>query len=219
LNFHGLGEPHPLVPAGERPFWWDVRSFARILDQISDLVPEVEAEITITFDDGNASDALLALPELARRGLVATFFICAGRVGKMYYLDAPMIKQLLEGGMSIGSHGMNHRDWRKLDSFELDMEISDARDKLEGITQRPVNTVSVPFGSYDRRILNRLQREPFDIIYTSDGGIARRDAKIKPRATLRGDIPNRDILSELLAPPSFDVRLARLLSYNYKRMR
>jgi peptidoglycan/xylan/chitin deacetylase (PgdA/CDA1 family) len=131
-----------------------------------------------------------------------------------------MIRQLLEGGMSVGSHGMNHRDWRKLDSFELDTEISGARKKLEDITQRPVNTVSIPFGSYNRRIMNRLQREPFDIIYTSDGGAARADAKIKPRMTLRGDRPNRDdILSEILAPTPFHVRLARSLSYSYKRMR
>jgi peptidoglycan/xylan/chitin deacetylase (PgdA/CDA1 family) len=130
LNFHGLGEPHELVDAPERRYWWDTTSFASLLDQTLDRSADANPRISITFDDGNASDVLYALPELAKRRLVASFFICAGRIGKKHYLDESMIKDLLGAGMAIGSHGMNHLNWRNLSSSALDSEICDARKRL-----------------------------------------------------------------------------------------
>ena len=219
LTLHGLGEPHPLVGTEETRYWWDVASFVRVLDQILQRPGDADPRILITFDDGNASDALFALPELARRRLKATFFICAGRIGKMYYLDEFMIKDLLDSGMTIGSHGMSHKNWRSLDSAGLDTEISEARKILEDVTQRRVNKVSIPFGAYDRRVLNRLAREGFDCIYTSDGGTARVNAKMKPRETLKADKLGGDLLRELLTPRPMHIRMTRALVYFYKGLR
>jgi len=178
-----------------------------------------DPKISITFDDGNASDALLALPELAKRKMIASFFVCAGRIGKRHYLDKAMIKDLLDAGMSIGSHGMDHRDWRSLDSRNLDVEIGIARRKLEDVTQRPVTTVSIPFGSYDRRVLSHVKQEPWECIYTSDRGLARFGSKIKPRETLSMDMQDRDVLLWLAMPPVVSVRIRRALSGLYKRFR
>src|SRR5271165_2425896 len=95
LNFHGLGAPPPHVDSKEIIYWWSKDSFVRLLDQISDRPLNAEPKISLTFDDGNASDVLVALPELASRGLAASFFICAGRIGKKHYLDEAMIKELI----------------------------------------------------------------------------------------------------------------------------
>jgi peptidoglycan/xylan/chitin deacetylase (PgdA/CDA1 family) len=217
LSLHGLGEPHDVVGAEERPYWLTAASFARLLDQL--LAENDDHKITITFDDGNASDALLALPELSKRRLVASFFVCAGRIGKKHYLDIPMIKDLLGGGMSIGTHGMDHQDWRQLGSQALEIEISDARRKLEDIIQRPVTTVAIPFGSYDRRVLNRLMRDPWECIYTSDGGIARRSATIKARETLDATMQDENLFRALLLDPPLRVSMKRRLSRLYKRLR
>jgi peptidoglycan/xylan/chitin deacetylase (PgdA/CDA1 family) len=151
LAFHGIGEPHYGVGPEELPYWISVASFTRLLDQTVELRRNGGPKITMTFDDGNSSDAHLAFPELCRRGLVGSFFVCAGRIGKKHYLDVLMIKDLLQGGMTIGSHGMDHRDWRTLHPLALDVEITDARRKLEDVAQRSVTTVAVPFGSYNRR--------------------------------------------------------------------
>jgi peptidoglycan/xylan/chitin deacetylase (PgdA/CDA1 family) len=160
---------------------------------------------------------LLAFPEFSKRGLVASFFVCAGRIGKESYLDNPMIRDLLAGGMCIGSHGMDHRDWRILDTLALEAEIGDARRKLEDIIQRPVTTVAVPFGSYDRRVLNRLMRDPWECIYTSDRGIARSSAKVKPRESL--DVTMQDeFLVRKLANPPLRIRIKHTLSRLYKRL-
>src|SRR5215470_4073438 len=109
LNLHGLGEPHSLVDENEKAFWWSIGAFSYLLDRILDTRIDPRLRISITFDDGNASDALIALPELTKRGLTASFFICAGRIGKKRYLDESMIKDLNAGGMVVGSHGMDHQ--------------------------------------------------------------------------------------------------------------
>src|SRR5262245_57103342 len=113
LNFHGLGDPPAHIDAEERRYWWPVGTFTNLLDRLVDRYPTVaNLKISLTFDDGNASDALLALPELTKRKLLAGFFVCSGRIGKKHYLDSSMIHDLLDSGMTIGSHGMYHRDWR-----------------------------------------------------------------------------------------------------------
>jgi peptidoglycan/xylan/chitin deacetylase (PgdA/CDA1 family) len=219
LLFHGLGEPHSLVDAREMRYWWSPSSFTHLLDQVRDLSANVKTKIHITFDDGNASDAYLALPELSKRGLSAEFFVCVGRVGKKHYLDRSMIKELLAEGMRLGSHGMDHRDWRTLDSKALDVEIGDARSKLEDITQQQVNTVAIPFGSYDRRVLHHLKREIWKVIYTSDRGTTQSTSLMKPRETLDTDMQGEHVLSELLAGAPAHITARRTLSRLYKRLR
>jgi peptidoglycan/xylan/chitin deacetylase (PgdA/CDA1 family) len=219
LNFHGIGEPYALVDPEEKRYWWNRTSFSHLLDQIIARPQDISPRISITFDDGNASDVLFALPELAKRGLVASFFVCAGRIGMRYFLDKSMINDLLDAGMSIGSHGMNHRDWRRLDAQALDVEIGEARRKLEDITHRPITTVAIPFGSYDRRVLSRLKRDPWDCIYTSDRGLTHVTAKIKPRETLASNMQDCNILRQLMMVPLPHVRIQRSLSQLFKRWR
>jgi peptidoglycan/xylan/chitin deacetylase (PgdA/CDA1 family) len=220
LNFHGLGEPHHGVAPEEVPYWISTASFTRLLDETVALRKSGGPEITITFDDGNSSDALLAFPELSRRGLVASFFVCAGRIGKKRYLDALMINDLLQGGMTIGSHGMDHRDWRNLDPSALEVEITDARQKLEDVIQRSVTAVAIPFGSYNRRVLKRLMCDTWECIYTSDRGIARSADKIKSRETIDAAmVQDEYLLNKLSANSPLNVRMKRWLVRRYKQLR
>jgi len=218
LNFHGLGEPPPSVEPEERLYWLSKKSFSRLLNQISDY-SEIEPKISLTFDDGNASDVLIALPELISRELTASFFVCPGRIGDRNYLDKAMIKELTGAGMCVGSHGMNHRDWRRLDSDALEIEISGARRELEDIIGQPVTNVSIPFGSYDRRILRRLVQENWDVIYTVDGGFALNTLKLKPRTSITSNMLGYDFLKELMRTPRLHTRLRRSLTRVWKRLR
>jgi peptidoglycan/xylan/chitin deacetylase (PgdA/CDA1 family) len=218
LNFHGLGEPHDLVDALEARYWWRADSFARLLDRLVDYPINASPKISITFDDGNASDCLVALPELSKRQLQASFFVCAGRIGMKNYLDSSMIKELLSAGMNIGSHGMDHLDWRTLNSERLEVEIVEARKRIEDAGQTPVKIVAIPFGAYNGRILKRLNRESWDCIYTSDRGSARVTDKVKPRETLLAAMQDGDILSELLSRPQLKTNIVRALRQGYKRL-
>jgi peptidoglycan/xylan/chitin deacetylase (PgdA/CDA1 family) len=217
LNFHGIGTPHSGVDADEAPFWIPRRKFVALIDQIAYMGDASGARTSITFDDGNASDATIAMPELVKRGLTATFFVCADRIGMPHYLDASAICEMLRAGMAIGSHGMRHRDWRTLDDDALNAEIGDARERIADACGRPVSTASIPFGSYDRRVLARLRRENLECVHTSDGGLARCDAWLKPRESLDASWCPRDIERVVAASPA--ARLRRRAAMLYKALR
>jgi peptidoglycan/xylan/chitin deacetylase (PgdA/CDA1 family) len=218
LIFHGVGDPHPKVDLEEKPYWLSRDRFNHLLDQILDFAPNAKTKISLTFDDGNASDVLIALPELTRRDLTAGFFVCANRIGKKHYLSAAMIRELLGAGMSVGSHGMNHRNWRLLDPGGLRCEISEARLKLEDVIQRPVTSVAIPFGSYDRRVLSWLGRERWDVIYTSDRGTTHVTSKLKPRTSIMATMRDGEIF-HLLRSPHLHDELRQLVLGAWKRLR
>ena len=216
LNLHGLGEPSAAVDEQEKQYWWSVSSFSWLLDLMADRLPGTSPKISITFDDGNASDALLALPELAKRDVKASFFVCAGRIGTKHYLDKSMIIDLIKSGMQIGSHGMHHRDWCTLGPNELDEEIVGARRRLEDISGAPIEIVAIPFGSYNRRVLMKLKQEPWACIYTSDRGTTCSTAKIKARETLYANMQLQNFLPELMREPPINMRAKRAVVRFYK---
>src|SRR4051812_25578445 len=109
LTFHGIGNPERPLEHGESDVWIRREQFLALLDSV-----EGRDDVRITFDDGNASDVEHALPALQARGLKATFFVVAGRLGEPRFLDAADVKALAAAGMTIGCHGMRHRPWRGL---------------------------------------------------------------------------------------------------------
>jgi hypothetical protein len=66
----------------------------------------------------------------------------------------------------------------------LDAEIGEAHRRIEDICGMAVTKAAIPFGSYDWRVLRRLHRERFKCVYTSDRGLARSKAWLKPRDTM-----------------------------------
>jgi peptidoglycan/xylan/chitin deacetylase (PgdA/CDA1 family) len=179
LTFHGLGEPPAHVPTGERPFWVRADVFEATLDEVAR-----RPNVAVTFDDGNRSDVDIALPALRARGLVAKFFIAAGRLDRPGYLGRDDLLALADAGMTVGSHGVNHEPWTALGPEALDEELTGSRSILEEALGRPVTEASCPFGKYNRRVLATLRRAGYERVYTSDGGRARPSAWLQPRNTL-----------------------------------
>lgn len=179
LTFHGLGPVPRAVEAGERAVWVGTPDFHAILDAVGS-----EPGVLLTFDDGNASDAEIALPALAERGLGATFFALAGKLGGPGYLDAAGVRALSDAGMRIGTHGMDHRSWRGLSPADTERELGDARRRLEDLCGAPVDEASCPFGAYDRGVLGALRRHGYRRVFTSDRLPARADAWFQPRFTV-----------------------------------
>jgi peptidoglycan/xylan/chitin deacetylase (PgdA/CDA1 family) len=179
LNFHGLGPIPRALDPGEHHCWLPQDTFESILD----LVPD-RPHVRLTFDDGNASDATIALPALQRRGLTASFFVCSGRLGRPSFLNHDQVQSLRAAGMEIGSHGISHISWRNLSSTQLDSEISVSRSDLEKLCRSPVESAACPFGAYDRRVLFALRRSGYRTVYTSDGGTTRSERWLKARTSI-----------------------------------
>jgi peptidoglycan/xylan/chitin deacetylase (PgdA/CDA1 family) len=213
LTLHGVGRHDRPLEAGERDVWLSTDRFLRILDAVAD-----RPDVTITFDDGNASDLEIALPALRSRGLAATFFVVAGRIGMPGFLDRGGVRTLADAGMTIGCHGMRHRPWPSLDERSLHEELVDARRALEGIVGRPVTHAACPFGSYDRRVLASLRRSGYKRVYTSDRGPARPADWLQARNTVRrGD--GADVLAGISTTPRGRERVLRRAKLAAKRWR
>ena len=196
LTFHGVGRPERALEPGEELVWVSRQQFLALLD-----AAQHRHDVRITFDDGNASDIEMALPALRERGLSATFFVVAGRLGTPAFLDEDGVLALAEAGMRIGCHGMHHRPWRGLGRNACMQELIEARTILERVVQRAVTHAACPFGSYDRRVLRALQGSGYRYVYTSDRGSARPDAFIQPRNSVRAaDGP--DLLERIAARES-----------------
>lgn len=216
VNFHGIGEPWSAVPDDERSYWCPSDRWPAFADELAAMTDRAGMPVDITFDDGNASDIEFALPILAARGLRATFFPCAARLGQPGYLSADDLTALRTAGMAIGSHGWAHRNLRRTTPSELRRETNEARQVLCAASQGPIDAFAVPFGSYDRRALKALRE--FDTVYTSDRALAKGTAWLKPRFSYTTDW-TPDILQRLAQPTSGFVNLRRHVALMLKRLR
>jgi peptidoglycan/xylan/chitin deacetylase (PgdA/CDA1 family) len=196
LTVHGIGNPPRTLDPGEDKTWVTVAQFEQVLDAVVAV-----NNVHLTFDDGNASDVEIALPRLLERRLTAEFFLLAGRIGRQGSVDRDGVRELLAAGMTIGSHGWAHRDWRRLDKPQLTQELTEAPRLLADLTGVPVHRVAVPFGSYDRRVLGRLRKAGVTRAYTSDGGAARAQTWLQTRTSLRRDLTGAWIADVLAGAP------------------
>ena len=192
LTFHGIGLPQRHLDPGEQQVWISEKNFLSILDLVKD-----RPNVKLTFDDGNISDVNLALPALIERNLAAEFFVLAGYVDKPNYLNAEYIRSLLEAGMKIGLHGMNHCSWRAAKNGDLNEELFVAREKLQDIINQNIKNAACPFGEYDRRTLKTLKQAGFKHIYTSDRGKADENDWLQARNTVTCD-DNAKSIAELI---------------------
>jgi peptidoglycan/xylan/chitin deacetylase (PgdA/CDA1 family) len=129
-----------------------------------------KGRIVLTFDDGNRSDVVHALPMLATRGFRATFFVNMNTIEKPDGLDASMIRKLADRGMEIGSHGMTHRFLTVLAEQEQRIEIETSREALGGIAGREVRAFSPPGGRMHKQSIEIVKASSYASICSSRFG-------------------------------------------------
>lgn len=197
ICFHGIGTPDRTLEPGEDRYWVAIDEFLAMLDAIA-----AAPGVRISFDDGNASDIEIALGGLRERDLSASFFVLAGRLGSRGSLDADGLRELVQNGMTVGTHGMDHRPWRRLSASDSDRELVQARATIADVVGRPVDEAAVPFGAYDRRLLAELRRLGYATVHTSDGSVAQSNAWLQPRLSVAATDTAETLGMRLLVPPS-----------------
>jgi len=199
IIFHGVGTPGRSLEQGEAPYWIGVERFEALLDAMA----TDPGRYRITFDDGNLSDHAIALPRLVARGLRAEFFVLTGRIGQPGALGPREIAGLLAAGMGIGSHGVAHRDWRRLDAAALGVELEESKAVLERLCGQPVTAAGIPFGGWNARVLRAIRQAGYESAWSSDGGRMHPNTFLRPRRSVRGDMDEntlRDLLSGRIGP-------------------
>lgn len=187
LMYHKIeSDECPVVKAEEKRYAVGLDEFVRQLDLIAasrQRCPalsraavmlaqgESPSSITlITFDDGNRSDSIHALPALVQRGLIATFFVTIERFGKADGVDAGMIRELYAAGMEIGSHGLTHRFLTLLSDDEVRRELEVSRDVLSEVTGSEVKSFAPPGGRVDDRVAALARQCGYEFVCTSRVG-------------------------------------------------
>jgi peptidoglycan/xylan/chitin deacetylase (PgdA/CDA1 family) len=209
LCFHGLGTPPPRVSAPERPFWLPPKRFVEIVGLVRKY-QTASRRIHLTFDDGNKSDAGIALPILQEHKCRGLFFVSSDAIGEPDFMEVADIVSLHDAGMTIGSHGADHVKWTTLPSSELTEQVRRSIGVLSCVVGEPVNVVAPPFGDYNRRVLKVLRRLKVSAVFTTDDGEARCGAWVKTRFTVRTDTPLDDIEARLSGRVD---RMRRLRNY------
>jgi peptidoglycan/xylan/chitin deacetylase (PgdA/CDA1 family) len=108
------------------------------------------ALVSVTLDDGWASQYQNALPILNKYGLKATYYIISGSMGEQpYYMSADQVKNLYLQGMEIGSHTITHPDLTKVTQSQLVNEMSQSQTTMQNVIGAPVLNFAYPYGAYN----------------------------------------------------------------------
>jgi len=101
----------------------------------------------ITFDDGYRDNLTVALPMLEKFQLPMTLFVVAGFLGRQGYLSEHELREMSEHPLvTIGAHGLWHRNFNSLSSAEARFELTESRRLLAGIIGKTVDLLAWPYG-------------------------------------------------------------------------
>jgi peptidoglycan/xylan/chitin deacetylase (PgdA/CDA1 family) len=103
--------------------------------------------VALTFDDGYRDNLTAALPLLEKYSMPATIFMVAGFVDRDGYLSAAELREIAKHPLiTIGSHGLWHRNFNELAETEARLELSESRRALESITGQKITLMAWPYG-------------------------------------------------------------------------
>jgi peptidoglycan/xylan/chitin deacetylase (PgdA/CDA1 family) len=115
--------------------------------------------ISVTFDDGWRTQYTNALPLLCQYKIPATFYLVSKYIERGYpdYLLPNMVSKLVESGMEIGDHTVDHPSLPLLSSAAAEAEIADSKTYLEQFGS--VVDFASPYGAVndeDIRLIKKL---------------------------------------------------------------
>jgi peptidoglycan/xylan/chitin deacetylase (PgdA/CDA1 family) len=125
----------------------------------------------LTFDDSFAEHLTVGML-LQEHGLVGTFSVIGGLLGKTGHLSVPDLKRLIILGHRIASHTITHRPLPSLSTFELFVELGDSKAALENLTGQAVDWLVPPGGLLCPRSLDVATEVGFKVVRTMEWGYA-----------------------------------------------
>ena len=107
--------------------------------------------LIITFDDGHLSNYTIAFPILRRLGFRAEFFVTSGQIEDNNRMRSHHLRELMDNGMSIGSHGRTHAYLDEMNDDEAKTELLESKERLENVIGSSVFSFSAPGGRFRER--------------------------------------------------------------------
>jgi len=106
--------------------------------------------LSLTIDDAldDREDTLAILDDFGVKG---TFFLNTGDLLARPALQAAMVGAS-QNGHEIASHTLTHPDLTNKNDADLDSELRESQEILEGLINKPVISLAYPFGADDARV-------------------------------------------------------------------
>lgn len=109
----------------------------------------------ITFDDGLLDLYTVAYPFLKRRGIPFAAFVVTDYLGKPGYINENQLIEMSNDPLvTIGSHGITHKNLNALSFDEKKNEILMSKKILETIIHKNISYFAYSHGQYDRDVLS-----------------------------------------------------------------
>ncbi len=108
------------------------------------------AMVSLTFDDGYASQYNYTLPLLKQYGFASTQYIVSGLIDVPGYLSLDQLKALAAAGQEIGSHTITHPDLTTMTKAQYTNELTASQTQLKQWTGQSVSTFAYPEGRYNQ---------------------------------------------------------------------
>ena len=128
--------------------------------------------LVITFDDGFADFADVAVPGLADRGLPCTFYAATGSLEGRHPRETVFpphsmvswnqLPELEEQGVEIGSHSHTHRDLDLADPRIAADEVLRSRELLEDALGHDIRSFAYPYGHSTSRLRRVVAQAGYD---------------------------------------------------------
>lgn len=196
--------PYALTPAEFRALLMATLGGARRAVTVSQVPGELGGGFfCLTFDDGCESDYTEAFPVLSELGMRATFFVVPTLVETKGYVTWRQLREMVAGGMEIGSHSMTHPFLHDLDEDGVRREFGDSKMAIEDRLGQAVRSASLPRGWEPPRFEEALGELGYRVFCTSrvgwwyPGGRALR----MPRVAIRRGIEPEEFTSIVNAEP------------------
>ena len=131
---------------------------------------DVSHLVLLTFDDGYKDNYTVAFPILKKYGFRGNFYVIGKHIGKSYveaglkeYMDKPMLLEMHQAGMELGSHSMSHDPLAKIAPHYLPLEIYEPLNifsRRDGGLHWFIHGIAFPNGSYNDAVLAEVRKYP-----------------------------------------------------------
>lgn len=175
LMYHAVDDARGECPGADAHYAVSARQFeshlalaraaGRGVRSVADLLREpvlAASHVGFTFDDGHGSNGPAA-ELIARDGGSADFFVNPSQVGAPHYLGWADLRRMADAGMSIQSHGQEHRYLDEMSPAEVVAQLVDSKRHIEDHIGRAVTLFAPPGG----RVAPNLRQAAQDAGYVS----------------------------------------------------
>jgi len=184
LMYHAFGD---VVPEGMKP---DLCVRPRAFDKqvallkrkgytfltVSEMLERADLTkcVVLTFDDGFADNAEIALPILRKHQAKATIFIAQkSDIEAARMLSDEQLRELASDPLiELGAHTLNHVNLSRVDAATAEAEIVGSKAYVESYTGRPCVSFAYPYGRFTDGTIELLKRHGFRSAVTVRKGFA-----------------------------------------------